>query len=33
MSLYADLPEKEAMKRVAKDRGIRKQDVYAALKS
>lgn len=33
MALYADLPEKEAMKRVAKDRGIRKQDVYAALKS
>ena len=33
MALYPDLPEKEAMKRVAKERGIRKQDVYAALKS
>ena len=33
MALYPELPEKEAMKRVAKERGIRKQDVYAALKS
>ncbi|MBR2264007.1 MAG: 16S rRNA (cytidine(1402)-2'-O)-methyltransferase [Firmicutes bacterium] len=33
MALYPELPEKEAMKRVARERGIRKQDVYAALKS
>lgn len=32
MALYKDLPEKEAMKAVAKDRGISKRDVYAALK-
>lgn len=32
MALYQDLPEKEAMKAVAKDRGISKRDVYAALK-
>ena len=33
MALYADLPEKEAMKAVAKDLGISKRDVYAQLKS
>ena len=32
MALYADLPEKEAMKMVAKDRGISKREIYAALK-
>ena len=32
MALYAELPEKEAMKAVAKDRGITKRDVYAQLK-
>ena len=32
MALYADLPEKEAMKVVAKDLGISKRDVYAQLK-
>lgn len=32
MALYADLPEKEAMKAVARDRGISKRDVYAQLK-
>ena len=32
MALYSDLPEKEAMKAVAKDRGISKRDVYAQLK-
>ena len=32
MALYADLPEKEAMKAVAKDLGISKRDVYARLK-
>ena len=32
MARYADLPEKEAMKAVARDRGISKRDVYAALK-
>ena len=32
MALYADLPEKEAMKAVAKDLGISKRDVYAQLK-
>ena len=32
MALYQDLPEKDAMKAVAKDRGISKRDVYAALK-
>ncbi len=32
MALYADLPEKEAMKAVARDLGISKRDVYAQLK-
>ena len=32
MALYKDLPEKEAMKQVAKDRGISKRDVYDILK-
>ena len=32
MALYQDRPEKEAMKAVAKDRGISKREVYAALK-
>ncbi len=32
MALYADLPEREAMKAVAKDLGISKRDVYAQLK-
>lgn len=32
MALYANLPEKEAMKAVAKDLGISKRDVYAQLK-
>ena len=32
MALYADLPEKEAMKAVAKDLGISKRDVYVQLK-
>lgn len=32
MALYAELPKKEAMKAVAKDRGITKRDVYAQLK-
>ena len=32
MALYAELPEKEAMKAVARDRGITKRDVYAQLK-
>lgn len=32
MALYEDLPEKEAMKAVAKDRGISKREVYARLK-
>lgn len=31
MALYADLPEKEAMKKVAKDRGVSKRDIYQAL--
>lgn len=32
MELYKDLPEKEAMKAVAKDRGISKREVYDILK-
>lgn len=32
MALYSDLPEKEAMKKVAKDRGLSKRDIYAMLK-
>lgn len=32
MALYAQLPEKEAMKAVARDRGITKREVYAQLK-
>ena len=32
MALYADLPEKEAMKRVAAERGLSKRDVYQMLK-
>ena len=32
MALYADLPEKEAMKKVAADRGVSKRDIYQALK-
>lgn len=32
MALYADLPEKEAMKRVAAERGLTKRDVYQMLK-
>lgn len=32
MALYKDLPEKEAMKKVAKDRGLSKRDIYAMLK-
>ncbi|MBQ4383421.1 MAG: 16S rRNA (cytidine(1402)-2'-O)-methyltransferase, partial [Firmicutes bacterium] len=31
MDLYADLPPKEAMKKVAADRGIARKDVYEAL--
>ena len=31
LRLYKDLPEKEAMKKVAKDRGISRRDVYAGL--
>lgn len=31
MKRYAELPEKEAMKQVAKDRGMAKRDVYAEL--
>lgn len=31
MALYADMDRKEAMKQVAKDRGISKRDVYQAL--
>ena len=31
MALYSDMPPKEAMKQVAKDRGISKRDVYSAL--
>ena len=33
MALYQDLPEKEAMKKVAKDRGVSKRDIYQALLS
>ena len=33
MALYADLPEKEAMKQVAKDRGVSKREIYQALLS
>ena len=33
MALYRELPEKEAMKRVAAERGISKREVYAALKT
>lgn len=32
MALYSDLPEKEAMKRVAAERGVTKRDIYQALK-
>ncbi|MCF0135208.1 MAG: 16S rRNA (cytidine(1402)-2'-O)-methyltransferase [Lachnospiraceae bacterium] len=32
MALYKDLPEKEAMKQVARDRGVSKRDIYALLK-
>lgn len=32
MALYVDLPEKEAMKRVAAERGLSKRDVYQMLK-
>ena len=32
MARYADLPEKEAMKKVAADRGVSKRDIYQALK-
>ena len=32
MALYSSLPEKEAMKQVARDRGISKREVYAKLK-
>ncbi len=32
MALYAELPEKEAMKRVAAERGLTKREVYQALK-
>lgn len=31
MAMYKDMPPKEAMKQVAKDRGISKRDVYSAL--
>lgn len=31
MALYQDLPEKEAMKKVAKDRGVSKREIYQAL--
>ena len=31
MALYSELPQKEAMKQVAKDRGISKRDVYQGL--
>ncbi len=31
MALYSDLPAKEAMKQVAKDRGVSKRDVYNGL--
>lgn len=33
MALYSDLPEKEAMKKVAADRGVKKSDIYAKLKT
>lgn len=33
MALYKDLPEKEAMKRVARDRGVSKRDIYQLLKT
>lgn len=33
MDLYKDLPEKEAMKKVAKDRGLSKRDIYQQLKT
>ena len=32
MALYKDLPEQEAMKQVARDRGVSKRDIYALLK-
>lgn len=32
MALYSDLSEKDAMKQVAKDRGLSKRDIYAMLK-
>lgn len=32
MALYKDLPEKEAMKAVAKDLGVSKREIYAQLK-
>ncbi len=33
MALYADLAEKDAMKQVAKDRGVSKREIYQALLS
>ena len=33
MALYPDLPEKEAMKRVAKERGVTKREIYSKLKA
>ncbi len=33
MAVYAHLPEKEAMKQVAKDRGVSKRDIYEQLKT
>ena len=33
MELYKDLPEKEAMKRVARDLGLSKRDIYQQLKT
>ena len=33
MALYAHLPEKDAMKKVAKDRGVSKRDIYEQLKT
>lgn len=33
MELYKDLPEKEAMKRVARDMGLSKRDIYQQLKT
>ena len=31
MALYSDMDRKEAMKQVAKDRGVSKRDIYQAL--